>query len=447
MAGVRSIRFAGAGLIAALLLPATAAAGPPTKAQLKSAMDKTDKTFKAQRVGMCLGAIDHGVQAIKCYGTTDPAQRAHVPTASTLFNLASITKTVTATEFALAIKNGLKPRTPVKQLVTPAEGKVNFPANARFPANVTLLDYAQYFGGLPRDPENNTIFTLNDLIVKGGECYTNQTACFNADPECRAGIVAECKVAAPGAEYHYSNWAFALLGNLLGRRAGISPVPTSLGPLPPWELDARAKVLLPLGMTHTATRTGFAQRGIFSYWQAHHAVGVLFNKQPWEPPSKNGEPAVDPAAGLWSDSNDMMRWLKYSMTGTGTAALKQAHRLLFDTATRGGQPFNRRISAHTIVGLAWNVTSKGGYKIVNKAGGAPGFSLFMSFLHNGSRGVFVLVNNIADPGPLRPFSAAIAACSLMQRLPPRKPGIPCPGVTTPVFPTLPPIDTLPTLPE
>jgi CubicO group peptidase (beta-lactamase class C family) len=139
--------------------------------------------------------------------------------------------------------------------------------------------------------------------------------------------------------------------------------------------------------------------------------------QPYSTTEIVGTPVTDAAGALTSSPRDVLRWLRYSMFGAKRGVLKKAFPLLHRRTS-----IQRPINATTQIGLAWNVDSEGGYRVVNKAGMVKGYVSFLSFLQDRRRGVFVLANNVPTD-----FAAADISCTLMRALPPRDAGIPCPA--------------------
>src|SRR5579859_4907897 len=86
-------------VVAALVLPAAlpaSAHGGVTPQQLGQVFDKLDAKYRRNLVGMCVGAVDSGIGAAKCYGTQRPGETVP-PTPDTLFAIGSLTKDFTAT--------------------------------------------------------------------------------------------------------------------------------------------------------------------------------------------------------------------------------------------------------------------------------------------------------------------------------------------------------------
>lgn len=106
--------------------------------------------------------------------------------------------------------------------------------------------------------------------------------------ELLAGLEQAEAVLPPGRRWHYSNLAYALLGELVARKRGQ-----------PWEVVLAERVLEPLGLSRTTTRR-----------QAPYATGYLtdpFADRVHPEPEFPGN-AFAPAAELWSTVADLTRW-------------------------------------------------------------------------------------------------------------------------------------------
>jgi len=262
--------------VLAVIVPGATPALAKTKSRrVIDAMDKTYTHYKHGLVGLCLGAVDGKVRRIKCYGRVAPGSTTR-PDADTLFGIASVTKTFTATLLAVDVAQGkIKLGGLVKNFIPPVDGA------AKFPANVTLKDLAQHYSGLPRDPPV-AVHDFHELFQLAGQCY--------ATPGCRAKE--------PETAGFYSNWAFDILGIILGRHDGFAPQPLPSGNvMPPWEPDLQKQVLFPVGLKHTASYVGFDRAGALGYYNAHVATGVTSTGAPWFISQFPGTPVTDPGGG------------------------------------------------------------------------------------------------------------------------------------------------------
>jgi serine-type D-Ala-D-Ala carboxypeptidase/endopeptidase len=365
----------------------TTPGGPatPSAASITKAFDAIRRRYSGDILGICMGAIDQQTRAIKCYGRVSPSSRKK-PTRTTLFQIGSVSKTMTATLLALRVHSGaVGLEDPVRQYLPAGQGET--PA----PPSMTLLDLADHYSGLPRDGpfEGSPPASADQYVGAVGPCASST----------------RCRVGTPGQHYSYSNYGFGVLGEILARHDGFSGSSTSA-----WEQDDQANITGPLGMNDT--RSWFGWRATSSEtFDARRAVPVRHAVPPYFPPA----PYADAAAGLYSSANDMMTWMSYSMGLSGTPELDAARPYLYDTPAllrpREDQSDKRRR-----VGLAWRVDTHGSAKsrvqCVYKDGLTRGFTTSMIFIKHRGVGAFVMLNT-------EPDTPAIAA-ALVNALPSAK---------------------------
>ena len=356
--------------------------GSPSAASVTKAFDSIRRRYSGDILGICMGAIDHQTQAIKCYGRVSPGAKKK-PSRTTLFQIGSVSKTFTATLLALRVNSGaVGLEDPVKQYV-PAG-----PDGTQVPDSMTLLDLADHYSGLSRDTPSG------ERPPATSESYLSEAGPCSASSSCRVGR--------PGQHYSYSNYGFGVLGELLARRDGFSDGASSA-----WEQDNQANITDPLGMPDT--HSWFGWRAVSQKtFDARRARPRRHAVPPYFPPA----PYADAAAGLYSSANDMMKWMSFSMGLSGTNDLNAARPYLYDTAAllrpREDQSDKRRR-----VGLAWRVDTHGSGKsrvqCVYKDGLTRGFTTSMIFIKGRNIGAFVMLNT-------EPDTPAIAA-ALVNALP------------------------------
>lgn len=227
-------RFMGAGLLA-LAAPAIGKMGgdrSPTEA-----IDAyvADEMRKANIPGLALGFASEGaVRFVQGYGHADIGQRRPVTT-DTMFHIASITKTVTATAIMRLVDAGRL------KLDEPVSGYLDFPLNnPHHPAapitfrhlllHTSSISDANYyaidFRQKGHDATQPLDSFLKDYLVPDGKTYVKDT-CYAK--------------AAPGAAWDYCNVGYALLGYLAGRIGGQD-----------MREQTREQIFVPLGMRHTS---------------------------------------------------------------------------------------------------------------------------------------------------------------------------------------------------
>ena len=142
-----------------------------------------------------------------------------LPDGETIFEIGSVTKVFTALLLSdMALRGEVKLNDPISKYL---------PATVHVPTRngkqITLLDLATHYSGLPRMPNNyNREYSVEQMY----DFLSNYTLTRD-----------------PGAKYDYSNFGAGLLGQLLAVRAGTD-----------YETLLHDRITEPLGMNHTAMR-------------------------------------------------------------------------------------------------------------------------------------------------------------------------------------------------
>jgi CubicO group peptidase (beta-lactamase class C family) len=272
------------------------------------------------------------------------------PTLDTQYAIGSITKTFTAT-LVLQLRDLGK-----LDLDDPLERYLPGVAHG----DVSLRRMLAHLSGLRREP----------AAGPGGEIWETLE-----DPDREdlvAGVERAGRVLEPGRLWHYSNLAFALLGEVVARSLGM-----------PWEQAVRERLLEPLGLRRTSTEPSDPV-----------AQGYLV-----EPYSDVARPeprlvlrGTAPAGQLWSTPADVARW---------AAFLADPDPEVLDPRTLAEMRHPQVIADLDGWTLAWGLGlmlyRKGERIFHGHAGGMPGFvSSMMAFERDGrSAGVAVLSNSSA----------------------------------------------------
>ncbi len=238
----------------------------PAPDQLKAELERIVRTAQAEkRLPSVSAAAVHDGEIVwaDAVGLAD-AEAAEEATPDHQYRIASITKTVTA----------------VGLMQLRDEGKVDLddtldrhlPEAAHKP---TLRDLLSHLSGIQREVPGDVWETLK----------------MPTRDELLPRLAESERVLAPGAYWHYSNLAFALLGEVVARVSGRAA-----------EEYLTTACLGPLGMTRTT-------------WTAAEpaAKGYLVDPYadvPREEPVIAGN-AVAPAAELWSTPSDLCRWAAF----------------------------------------------------------------------------------------------------------------------------------------
>jgi len=276
------------------------------------------------------------------------------PSAATLFQIGSITKTFTGLLLAiLAGRKLVRFEDPVQKFV---------PAGTRVPTyngrEISLLDLATHRSGLPRNPP----MTRQQMRLSSGEMY---------------GLLRQVRLTRePGSRYEYSNWGYGLLADALVRAAKAGDYQ---------KLLAR-EILAPLGMPNTTTQPNLAAL-------ADIATGYRRDGHP-APLQMTTWPALDGAGALYSNANDMAKYLSFLFGSTETT-LNSALAVVLQRRPTG-------VPSPEFNGLGWEISTdqKSNLTLIAKTGGTLGFQSYIGFNREHGTGVVVLGNSLATRSAL-----------------------------------------------
>jgi CubicO group peptidase (beta-lactamase class C family) len=277
-------------------------------------------------------------------------EQGRVPTLDTQYSIGSITKTFTAV-LLLQLRDA-------GQLDLDERLDRHLPGIAH--GDVTLRRMLSHLSGLRREPPAGP----------GGEIW--ETLQDPDRDEMLAGVARAGKVSEPGRRWHYSNLAFALLGEVVARGSGR-----------PWEVTVRERLLEPLGMDRTTTEP-VEPRACGYFVEPYSDVARLEPLLPLR--------GMAPAAALWSTPADLPRW---------AAFLADPDPAVLDPATLAEMRHPQVIADLDAWTLAWGLglmLYRNRERVAHgHAGGMPGFaSSVMAYAKDGQRaGTVVLANSTA----------------------------------------------------
>jgi serine-type D-Ala-D-Ala carboxypeptidase/endopeptidase len=333
------------GVIATITVRPAPAVGMAQSDEIQRVLDAY--VSKAPGVVVIAGVMEHG--NVHVYTAGRPPKGAPTLNETTEFQIGSVTKTFTATLLAQMTEHG------DARLEDPLQTYV--PPSVRIPTyrgqSISLASLAEQNSGLPRLPANLALTDAADPYSG----YTEQ--------QLYAAVASQKLTGAPGAQYEYSNFGIALLGNALAYHAHAAFA----------ELLA-SRVLTPLGMNDTV----FSLSGD----QQSRLMPGLTSKLAPAPPWHLGP--FDPAGGLYSTMRDMLLYLQANVDapngplGTAMASAQEP---------RGPSDMGEIVK----IGLAWTVNTSN-YNTWHN-GETGGYHAFIGFNRLERDGV-VLLTNIAD---------------------------------------------------
>jgi CubicO group peptidase (beta-lactamase class C family) len=153
---------------------------------------------------------------------------------------------------------------------------------------------------------------------------------------------------APGVTFHYSNVAFALIGEVVARHRGE-----------PWFDVVRSRVLAPLGMQRTSY---LPEEPHATGWSVHHFAGTL------TPEPAHDAGAMAPAGQVWSTVGDLARYAAFLAEGNDEVLPWST---IEEMATpQSGSRAGALASAH---GLGFQLAQGGSGVLHGHTGSMPGF--------------------------------------------------------------------------
>ncbi len=341
----KTVRFSTmlSGLRPSLLLfclgffPLAAQTLPPQLATPKQIRDMLVQQIDVQHKSnaIVVGVISKRGHEVISYGKfapDDPRQ----PDGETIFEIGSVTKVFTSLLLSdMVLRGEVRLSDPVAKCL---------PASVHVPERdgkqITLLDLATHYSGLPRMPNNyNRDYTREELY----DFLSHYTLPRD-----------------PGKKYDYSNLGGGLLGQVLALSAGTD-----------YETLLRTRILEPLGMTHTGIHpTPEMQANLIP------GFGDGIKAQSSE------ISALAPAGAIRSNADDMLIFLAANMGLVKTPLYPAMKQML---------SVHRPVSPNTTIALGWHVT----YGMPCHNGGTNGYHAFVAFDRRRKVGVVILSNSTA----------------------------------------------------
>jgi CubicO group peptidase (beta-lactamase class C family) len=338
---------------------ATGPTGPteaarPLPAAVSRSLDRklAGKQADWRSLGLAAAVVRHGRPVWDgAAGSTDAADPAAVPTPDTQFRIGSITKTFTAVLVMQCRDAGL--------LDLDDRLDRHLPDSPH--GGLTIRRMLAHLSGLQREPVGDVWEALAGPLVE----------------EMLAALADAESVLPPARQHHYSNLAFALLGEVVARLRGAS-----------WAEALQSQVLDPLGMRRTTvSRTPPYALGYFTDPYADRSLAE---------PEFPGN-AFAPAGELWSTAHDLGRWASF-------LADPAAEVLAAATLEEMCQPqVMYDLDGWTLGwGLGLMLHRRGERVLVGHDGAMPGFLAGLAVRRPEQVGAVVLANtsSAADPGGL-----------------------------------------------
>ena len=299
-------------------------------------------------VGASVSVLKNGKTFFYNYGETKQGNH-RLPTAHSIYEIGSISKTFTATLLAFAVNEG--------------KVKLTDPVNKYLPKDIPVLEFngkpitleglSNHSSGLPRLPDN-----LKE--VKEDNPYKNY------DEQSMMEFLRHVKLTREqGAEYEYSNFAVGLLGVILEKVYRK-----------PYDQLVLEKICKPLQMNQTEQYIGKNDSALFV--SGHNEQG--------KPVSQWDFKAIAAAGALRTNTTDLIKYANANLF-TAIAGLNKALLLTHvKTLSKGTNE----------VGLGWHFIKLNDHVILSHGGGTGGFRTTISFDPDKKTAVVILANSAID---------------------------------------------------
>lgn len=349
-------------------------ADPQRKQKLTAAFPEIEKLFKtfidrSQTPGAVLGVIIDGELVwVKAAGVREKTNNAPVTT-DTVFRIASMTKSFTA----MAI---MKLRD---------EGKLSL--------DDAVAKFVPELASLPYPTSDSQVLTIRHLLThsegfpEDNPWGDRQLA--QSDETMRAWLRAGIPFStSPGTAYEYSNYGFALLGQIVAKASGR-----------PYADYVRDNILKPLGMNSSTFEMASVAR-------EHIALGYRREDNNWKPEPILAHGSFGAMGGLWTSAPDLARYVAFLMSAfpprdepdrgpikrSSAREMQQAWRISPASAFRSvvNAPLQLSASAYGY-GLGVSQDCRFGH-VVGHGGGLPGYGSLMRWLPEHGVGLIGMSN-------------------------------------------------------
>jgi CubicO group peptidase (beta-lactamase class C family) len=348
-------------------------------------LDEVDEIFRSLAAEDVAPGISYGVVSreglVHAAGHGVMREQGPCPEATTVFRIASMSKSFTAASIMLLVQDGVLNLTdPVGRFVP--EFRAVRPPTSDAP-DVTVGMLMSMSGGLPTD-----------------DAWADRQESMSRDAFGRLLRDGIRFVTTPGTAYEYSNLGYALLGCVVEAASGL-----------PYRDFVEQHLISPLGMTSTGFDTSVAPSGGLA--TGHTKVDGRWQALPFSSPG-----VFSAIGGLFSTVEDLCRWVRWfgdafparddedagPLSRASRREMQQAHRAIPHPARAadGDRDLPVIYSAYGY-GLVIDHEVRWG-DVVSHSGGYPGFGSHMRWHPGTGLGVIALANG--RYAPCEPKAAA-----------------------------------------
>jgi CubicO group peptidase (beta-lactamase class C family) len=294
--------------------------------------------------GLSVGVLRNGEMFTYNFGETEKGSK-KLPSAETIYEIGSITKTFTGIILAQAVKEGkVKLNDDIRTYLNGKFPKLQFKGQP-----IQLVHLSNHTSGLPSQPK----------IVGTGKDPFDTSEPFN--DKTLVIILQNINLdAIPGAKEEYSNFGVGLLGYILEKVYDQS-----------YEQLVDKYIFKPYQMSQS--KITFMESDYMKYAQGYDVEGNATKY--WR------NRLAEPAGGIRSTAKDMLLYMQEQLKAKIESAAWLSHQLTFGDNKKGR-------------GLNWSIsTTKKGYLVWSHAGGTDGFSSLCLIYPELNSCIILLTNN------------------------------------------------------
>lgn len=366
--------------------------------KLRSAFPEIEKVFERYHTarktpGSSWGiVIDGQLLYTKTFGVREKQTNSPV-SPDTAFRIASMTKSFTAAAVLKLRDEGKLSLDDKLEKWIPAFKNYKYPSTDS--EAITIRHILSHSAGFPEDNPwgdrqmGEPLSSLDEWVKKGIPFSTT-----------------------PGTTYEYSNYGFALAGEVVARASGM-----------PYRQYVESKILKPLGMNSSSLEPGALPAGARAT-----GYGLRGNEEYFEIPSlKHG--SFGSMGGLVTTANDLAKWVAFQLDAfpprdsKDSPVLSRASRREMQKLWRAGnlavdrEPRLRATSGGYGYGLGVSQDCRFAH-IIGHGGGLPGFGSYMMWLPEYGVGM-IAMTNLTYSAPSQALSEAFDILQRTGALQPR----------------------------
>ncbi|GAA1467618.1 beta-lactamase family protein [Nocardiopsis exhalans] len=313
---------------------------------------------EAQIAGAAVSVVADGeLLTARGYGYADVEAREPVEADETLFRVASVSKTFTATAVMQLVEAG------ELDLDTDVDEYLDFEVEKSFDGDLTLRHLLSHTGGFEER-------VANAMLPEGEEVNLRETV-VNDPPE---------QIYEPGATPAYSNYGIALAGYVVEAVSGTAF---------PEYLDQN--VLTPAGMDSSTFEQPLPE-GLEPRLSQAYATDE-------DPPIDRFEIVSDsPAGALTATATDMAEFMRVHMEASAGAGLLEPETVSRMHEPALGEESLGGIAGGAQMGLGFFLEERNGNRIVSHGGDTAAFHSEMQIYPEENAGIFVTLNSSGNAG-------------------------------------------------